>query len=269
VVALARFSHPALSDKRLVAGWTDRSGGVSAGGYSSLNLAFHVDDDPIAVLENRERLAAELGTPLDAFVVAEQVHRDRVAVVTTADRGRGARSEESALAGTDAMVTRDPGIVLAVMLADCVPVVVCDPATPAVGLAHAGWAGTVRHVARRTVETMQREFGGDAARFVAALGPSIGPGSYEVGPDVARAASAAFPQATVLRPSDGDVCLDLWTANVTDLLDAGVLRNRIEVAAIDTFRDAERCFSHRRDGAPGRHTGRFMTVAGLRPADAS
>jgi YfiH family protein len=266
-VELHGFSHPAFSDERLLACWTDRRGGASEGRYATLNVAFHVDDDPGAVLENRKRLAAELGVPLDSFVVADQVHGDWVHVVTEQDRGRGATSHETALPGTDAMVTREPGVVLAVMLADCVPVVVFDPVTPAVGLAHAGWAGTVRHVTRRTVETMQRELGTDPATAVAGIGPSIGPESYEVGPDVAGAASEAFPHASVLRPnSRGRLCFDLWRSNVTDLLDAGIPRDRIEISGVDTFLDAARYFSHRRDGGPDGHTGRFMTLAGLRPS---
>jgi YfiH family protein len=263
-LGLSRFTHPELTDERLLACWTDRRGGVSDGLYATLNLAFHVDDDPAAVLENRSRLASELGVPLDSFVVPHQVHRDLVRVVAATDCGRGARSHESALPGTDAMITREAGVVLGVMLADCVPVVVFDPVTPAVGLAHAGWGGTVRHITRRTVETMQRAFGTDPTTVVAGIGPSIGPESYEVGPDVAAAAGEAFPSTSVLRPKPGGgVCFDLWTSNLTDLIDAGVPRDRVEVVEVDTFRKADRYFSHRRDGGSDGHTGRFMTVVAL------
>ena len=108
------------------------------------------------------------------------MHQGHVEVVTDAHRGRGARSDGDAIPATDALITRRPGVVLAVMTADCVPVIVFDPTLPAVGIAHAGWAGTLLHVTRRTVEKMQAEFGSDPGSLVAAVGPSIGPATYEV-----------------------------------------------------------------------------------------
>src|SRR5579863_4521753 len=169
-VALRRFES--LRDERLIACCTERTGGVSEGRYAELNLAFHVGDDPVAVTANRERLAAALEVSLDAFVVAQQVHQGHVQVVTEEHRGRGARSDDDAITATDALITRRSGVVLAVMTADCVPLIVFDPVLPAVGIAHAGWAGTLLHVSRRMVEKMQAEFGSDPASLVAALGPS-------------------------------------------------------------------------------------------------
>jgi hypothetical protein len=255
------FTHLSLQDDRLLACCTQRHGGVSEGGYATLNLGFHVDDDPGAVLENRERLAAALRVSLDSFVVPQQVHKGRVEVVTADHRGRGARAHESALPATDAMITREPDTVLAVMLADCVPVIIFDPKTRAIGVAHAGWGGTLHHITRLTVEAMQSVFGTDPASVVAGAGPSIGPDTYEVGPDVADRARDEFPHASVLQPKgNGKFLFDLWTSNVTDLVDAGVPREQIEVAAVDTFVDGENFFSHRRDGK----TGRFMALAMLR-----
>ena len=148
------------------------------------------------------------------------------------------------------------------MTADCVPVLVFDPALPAVGIAHAGWAGTLLHVTRRTVEKMQAEFGSDPGSLVAAVGPSIGPATYEVGRDVADLARAEFAGLEVLRPkSDATYLFDLWASNVGDLVDAGLSRENIEVAGIDTYAEAARFYSHRRDGT----TGRFMALAMLRP----
>jgi YfiH family protein len=233
---------------------TMRHGGVSEGPYASLNVALHVHDDPSRVLENRERAAAALGVPLDSFVFAQQTHGAHVEIVTAADRGRGVRDYESGYGATDALITRETGTVLAITVADCVPVLLFDPVTPAAGIAHAGWRGTVAQVARRTVEAMQSAFGTRPEDVIAAIGPSIGPDSFEVGRDVA----AAFPDA---RPKGaGTFTLDLWTANANDLVAAGVPASQIEVAGIDTFTD-ERFFSHRRDGHP--HTGRFLAVAVL------
>jgi hypothetical protein len=259
-IALHRFER--VRDERLLACCTERAGGVSEGRYAELNLAFHVGDDPRAVATNRGRLAAALEVSLDDFVVAQQVHQAHVEVVTDVHRGRGARSERDAIPATDALITRRPGIVLAVMTADCVPVLVFDPTLPAVGIAHAGWAGTLLHVTRRTVEKMQAEFGTDPGSLLAAVGPSIGPATYEVGREVADIARAEFAGLEVLRPTgDTTYLFDLWASNVADLVAAGLSRDNIEVAGIDTYADEARFYSHRRDGT----TGRFMALAMLRP----
>ena len=247
----------------MVACCTRRDGGVSDGPYATLNLGFHVDDDPLAVLENRSRVARALHVPLDSFVVPKQVHKGHVQVVTEVDRGLGARSHDTAIDATDALITTAPNTVLAVMLADCVPVIIFDSKTPAIGVAHAGWGGTVHHVTRMTVEKMQSEFGTNPADVVAGVGPSIGPETYEVGPDVAGRARDEFPNANVVQAKgDGKFLFDLWTSNVTDLVAAGVPREQVEVAGVDTLLDTENYFSHRRDGRP--HTGRFMALAMLR-----
>lgn len=280
---LHRFSSLEPHGERLRAGCTGRGGGVSKAPYDELNVGLHVGDDPTAVLENRRRVARAVGVELESFVIPQQVHRAEVRVVTAADLGRGALSSEDAVPGADVLITREAGIALAVILADCVPVIVFDPRTPAIGVAHAGWAGTVGHVARNTVHAMQREFGGEPGTFLAAIGPSIGPHSYEVGADVAEHVRAEFPAADVVcsRGAEGagkrgeqrreeqrhgeethedpKYLLDLWGANVADLTSAGVRRECIEVAGLDTFQMPERFFSHRRM----QPTGRFLAFACL------
>jgi polyphenol oxidase len=132
-IALHGFDALRRHDASVLAGCTGRGGGVSKPPYDKLNLGLHVGDDPGAVLENRRLLADALGVELSSFVFAQQVHEGRVRVVTAADRGRGALRVEDALPDTDALITREAGVVLAAMHADCVPVVLFDPLTPAVG----------------------------------------------------------------------------------------------------------------------------------------
>ena len=240
--------------------FTTRAGGVSAPPYDSLNLGLHVGDDPAAVVENRRRAAAALGATLDDLAVAEQVHGDRVATVGAGERGRGARSVADAIPATDALICAEPGVVVAIMVADCVPVAVVDPQAGALGVAHAGWGGTVAHVAGRTVAALADRLGAEPARMHAVLGPSIGPDSYEVGEDVADRAAAAFPDVEVVRPGarPGKYLLDLWAANAADLAAAGVPAANVTVVGADTLAD-DRFFSHRRS-AP---TGRFAVLATL------
>jgi hypothetical protein len=246
--------------ERLLAGCTGRGGGVSKPPYDELNVGLHVGDDPRSVLENRHRVAQALGVELSSFVIPQQVHRGEVRVVTTAERGRGALTGEDALPEADALITREAGLILAVMLADCVPVIVFDPLTPAVGVIHAGWAGTVQHVTHNTIEAMRSEFGSDPSQLLAGVGPSIGPASYEVGADVAERAQAEFPAAEVVRSLGEEKYLfDLWSSNVADLINGGVAREHIEVAELDTFQMSARFFSHRRQ----QPTGRFLAFASL------
>lgn len=240
-----------------------RLGGVSAPPYTSLNLGTHVGDDLTHVVENRRRLLEAAGSSLDRSVWCRQVHEATVAVVGEHDAGRGARSDDDVVDGTDAMVTTATDLTLLVMVADCVPVAVADPVRGAIGVAHAGWRGTVAHVTRRTVEVMVGELGCEAEDLVAVVGPSIGPDAYEVGPEVVEQAEEAFPGGGVVAPAaDGKGHFDLWRANHLDLVAAGVRPDRIEVAARSTVAEPDLFFSAR--GAPD-PTGRFAVGATLRP----
>lgn len=267
-VTLHEFDALSPYAESVLAGCTGRGGGVSGAPYDELNLGLHVGDDPDAVLENRHRLAGALGVELSSFVFAQQVHGGEVRVVTAADRGRGALRFESALRDTDALITREVGVVLTVMHADCVPLVLFDSLTPAVGVVHAGWGGAVNHVARHAVEAMRKELASDPSVLVAAIGPSIGPASYEVGAEVAERVQAEFPDVGLLRPrvererprGERKYLLDLWSAAVADLMSAGVPRENIEVSGLDTFQLHSRFFSHRRQHP----TGRCLTFAMLR-----
>jgi polyphenol oxidase len=235
---------------------------VSTGGFSSLNLGLHVGDDDQAVLENRNRVAEAFGAAPDEFVFCEQVHRPAVAVVTAAHRGAGARSLQDALAATDALVTATPGVVLTVMVADCVPVVLYDPVQHVLACVHAGWGGTVRGVTTAAVETMGR-LGSDPVDIVAGIGPSIAPERYQVGPDVARAAAAELGPDTerVLHPDGaGRWTFDLWRANMIQLQRAGLPARSTHLAGLGTGPGTP-FFSHRFEGP----CGRFAAIARLRP----
>ncbi len=203
---------------------TTRRGGVSAGPYASLNLSLNVGDDPAHVLENRRRAVAALGARLADAVFAQQVHGAVAEVVGLADRGRGTRTAADAIPGADALVTAGAGPVLAVLAADCVPVVLYDPVAHVLACAHAGWRGTVAGAAASAVRAMV-SLGSRPADVVAGLGPAIPPGRYQVGAEVARAAAIAFGAraSAVLHPAGPEQWrFDLWTANRMVLQAAGV-----------------------------------------------
>jgi YfiH family protein len=240
---------------------TTRDGGVSDGSYASLNLGLHVGDDDDRVLHNRTLVADALDASLDDFVFCDQAHRPNVAIVTEEHRGRGARSCADAMPRTDALVTTVPGIVLVVMVADCVPVVLHDPVARVLACVHAGWGGTVRGVTTAAVQVMH-DLGSDPQNIVAGIGPAIHPDRYQVGQDVFDTAAVAFGDQVddVIRPDGtGKWVFDLWHANTLQLAAAGVPSDQVHLAALGTGSGSS-FFSHRAENP----CGRFAAVARLR-----
>ena len=214
---LRLLTWPALDASGADAAVSARSGGVSSGPYATLNLSLSVGDDPGHVLENRRRLAAAFGATLEDFVFARQVHGAGVTVVAEADRGSGAQSLDDAIPGADALVTTTPGVVLAILTADCVPIVLHDPVAGVLACVHAGWRGTVARVTAATLATMQG-LGTRPSDVIAGIGPAVGADRYQVGPDVHQAVTRSFGPASAgfIRPDPSAACrwlLDLRSAN--------------------------------------------------------
>ena len=271
---LDMLAWPAFDGLDAVVGVTTRSGGVSAGPHESLNLSFSVDDEPRAVLENRHRVAAAMGAGLDDFVFARQVHGGRARVVTAADRGRGTRGLDDAIPDTDALVTTEPGIVLTILVGDCVPIALYDPVAQVLACVHAGWRGTVAGIGPATLSAMTG-LGARPERVLAGIGPAIGPDRYQVGEDVAAEVRRYFGPGdpaegtgidAILRPDGtGRWLLDLWAANRRQLAQAGVPERQIHVAGVPTGPDPQGngpglFFSDR----TARPCGRFALVAQLK-----
>lgn len=215
-----------------------RAGGASRPPFDSLNLGSRVGDDPAALAENRARVRAHL--PAEPLWL-RQVHGTRVV-----EAGEGVPQEIEA----DAAVARAPGAVLAVLTADCLPVLLADGAGTAVGIAHAGWRGMAGGVIENTLRAMAVP----AAQVVAYLGPAIGPQAYEVGEDVraafvaddASAARAFAPRAG----KDGKYLADLYQLARLRLQRQGV--SRIDGGDRCTFGEAGAFFSFRREPRTGR-----------------
>ena len=240
----------------VVHGAFTRLGGFSRTPFADLNVGGHVGDDSAAVAANHRAIYAALGVDPARVVSARQVHGDRVARVGAPDAG-------STLEATDALITDTPGLLLLLRFADCVPVWLYDPRRRVVGLAHAGWQGTARCIAAKTVCAMGETFGSRPEDIRAGLGPAIGPCCYEVGSDVIEALRVAVTDVEGLLGdrSTGTAHLDLWEANAVQLRAVGV--SHIEKADICTSCHVDAFYSHRRE--EGR-TGRFAVVAGLEEA---
>ena len=233
-----------------------RRGGVSPAPWASLNVGSLVGDQPECVAENRRRSFAALGRNSDSLYDVWQVHSAEV-VIAEAPRG-GAQHRRA-----DAILTDRRAVTLYMRFADCVPILLYDPERNAVGLAHAGWQGTVKKVAAAAVKAMQARYGSRPQALLAAIGPSIGSHHYPVGEEVAAQVRQAFGAAadTLLEATNGhsEVQFDLWAANRLVLEQAGV--QQVEVSRICTACCLEDWYSHR--GEQGR-TGRFGALIAVR-----
>jgi YfiH family protein len=261
-----RTWHFDLDGPDVLAAVTTRHGGRSAGPYRGLDLAFHVGDDPGAVAENRALVCEALDVP--SLTVPDQRHGRAVAVVDAASAGAGHRSQadaEATLPATDALVTDLPGVALAILVADCAPIVLYDPARRALGVAHAGRRGVVLDVVGATVGVLAERFGSAPADLLVGVGPCIGAESYELGgPELAETRAALGDDLlTTTRP--GHARFDLPGAVLRRLGEAGVAVEQIQTAGVDTLAADADLFSHRAE----RPCGRFALVAALRPVPAT
>lgn len=228
------------------AAFTTRQGGVSGGPYRSLNLSYAVGDVRTAVARNRRRAAAAIGAVPGRLVEAQQVHRAGVALVGPHDAGR-------TLPGVDALVTDSPDVWLAVHTADCVPVLILDPARPAIAAVHAGWRGVAAGAVPAALGRLRTAFHSDPGRCLAALGPAVGGCCYEVDATVAGVMGEApwWPRAS--RPgAPGKWYLDLREAIRAQLGASGVPAERIETIPGCTRCQPDLYFSYRRERVTGR-----------------
>jgi len=231
-----------------------RRGGVSPAPWDSLNVGGLVGDDVAHVKENRIRSFNALGRKPASIFDVWLVHS--IDVICT----RKPRDLDEPPIQADAILTDNPAVTLYMRYADCVPLMFHDPKKGVVGIAHAGWMGTVKGMAKATVEKMGSEYGCRPKNIIAAIGPSIGADHYEIGPDVIIKVQDAFGNDAdrLLESRDGRAYLDLWMANHIQLQAAGV--GQIEVAGVCTACHLDDWFSHRAEKGK---TGRFGALIGL------
>jgi len=264
----------------LTHGFSTRPGGASViEGKPALNLGFTDWDERDRVEANRKKFLAAVGAGKMPLVTLRQFHSDVVHL---------AAEPPAEAPNADALITSVPGLLLGVQTADCVPILLADTKRRVVAAIHAGWRGTLARIAVKTLGRMRMEFGTRASDVVAALGPAIGGGCYEVGAEVAQAFAMQFPPAsdwfdgpfeqlahgeeplwlpwlTMMPPGHVPppprVQLDLRAANRWQLLDAGVPEKQIDVSDLCTACRTDLLFSYRHEGAK---TGRMMAVIGMK-----
>ncbi|MFH2138282.1 MAG: peptidoglycan editing factor PgeF [Candidatus Omnitrophota bacterium] len=192
------------------------------------------------VIQARRKFFTAFDAQLEKAVFLEQPHRATVFKANRQDEGRGAFAWDASVPGADAVITAIPGLALAILTADCLPIVIADPLEKAVGIIHAGWRGIYAEIAKNTVSEMCREFNCRLKNLYAYIGPGIGKCCYEVQDDVAD----KFP-GFILR-NVNRVCLDLSGAVLNQLFDAGIKETNIYNTAFCTCCKSDEFFSYRR-----------------------
>jgi polyphenol oxidase len=241
----------------VVAAFTGRAGGASEAPRDTLNLGLRVGDDLRRALANRRRVATVLGLAGRPWALARQVHSAEVLVVEAARLGQGPPEAKPPLGDADGLVTADPGVVLAVLTADCAPVLLADPAARVVGAVHAGWRGLAAGVVEAGVAALAG-LGADPGACVGLVGPAIGGCCYEVGLDVRATVGDRYP-AALATTRDGRPALDPAAGAAQALERAGI--GQVRVAGECSFDLEDRYFSHRRDnGRTGRQAGLIALV---------
>ncbi|MFT9847953.1 peptidoglycan editing factor PgeF [Aneurinibacillus sp. REN35] len=243
----------------LAAGFSTRKGGVSRDVFDSFNCGLHVGDYADHVIENRRKLAEANGFSYTSFTCADQVHGNGICIVDDSKIGAGRAVHEEAIAQTDGLLTDKANVFLASFYADCVPLLFYAPKQSVVGVAHAGWRGTVAYIGPRMVDRMKERWDVAPEDIHVAIGPSIGACCYEVNDVVAdRVREAVQEQAArVLTPADeaGKYMLNLQETNRILLELAGILPEHIEVSHLCTSCRTDLFYSHRKEnGKTGRMT---------------
>ena len=265
----------------LIHAFSTRHGGVSRPyGGNALNLGFTKQDTRAAVERNRALFLKQLGVVNPrTLITLQQIHSDLI--------HRIERIPDHPLSG-DGLITNTPGLLLAILTADCLPIILVDKKNRAVGVFHAGWRGTVKRIVEKGVGEMQRYFGSDPRNMIAAIGPGVQTCCYQVGEEVRQKFEAQFSYATELfrevKESDPvrekypmlfltarapghselpvNIFLDLVEANRRQLIDAGVPAKNIDASSPCTACHTDLLFSHRAEKGV---TGRLMAVVGVRP----
>lgn len=231
-----------LEEAGVTHGFSTRLGGVSEGIFASMNLSYNRGDEKASVDENYRRMGKAIGFTPDQLVFSNQVHDTKIKIVTKEDCGK-------VMTGMDGLMTDEKGICLVTSYADCVPLFFYDPVKGVVAVSHSGWKGTVNRMGKKTVEKMESVYGSKAEDIIAAIGPSICQKCYEISEDVAIQFADAFPEewydTFMVDKGNGKYQLDLWKVNEYILLDAGILKEHLDITDLCTCCNPELLFSHR------------------------
>jgi YfiH family protein len=235
-----------LSVKHFV---TDRN---SRQDENEFTLSYSSLPDRSKILRNRVFLAEAMGIPETSLYFPSQVHKTKIVNVNH-------QTSKDEVLETDALISNAKGICIAVMSADCVPILLYDARNKAVGAVHSGWRGTVAKILEKTLQQMNLQFGTTGEDLIACIGPSVCQESYEVGEEVVNEIKNAFGESSnlMIPQPNNKAKLDLWSANKLQLLAFGVASSRIEISDLCSVRNNHHFFSARK-GDTGRYAAGIM-----------
>ncbi len=242
--------------------FSTRLGGVSQGEFTSMNLSFGRGDSDENVTENYKRFCLAAGFDYESLTASAQVHETVVRKVTAENRGVGIYKPRD-MHSVDALVTNDPQVTLVTYYADCTPVFFVDPKNRAIGLAHAGWRGTVGEISRKVVEKMTEEFSTNPNDLVCAIGPVISKCCYEVSADCAGEFATLFGKDSpviILTEKEDKFMIDLALANKLILMNAGVKEDNIVFSDLCTQCNSDLLWSHRATAGKRGTMSAFMSI---------
>lgn len=246
-VEYIQFNNLNKYSDMLVHCFTTRRGGVSEGEYKSLNMAFNKNDKRENVEENYRRIAAVLGIDTENMVLSNQIHDNKIRVVTATDRGKGIY-KKSDIIGFDGLITNNTEVALVTFYADCVPVFLFDPVKRVISLVHSGWRSTLKEISKEAVKKMKDEFDCHPKDIEASIGPSIGQCCFEVGEEVYEEFINTFKGCKVYSKKVKEKWfIDLGPIIKNSLKSEGLEDNKIIIADICTKCNNDVFFSHRGD----------------------
>ncbi|HOQ15952.1 MAG: peptidoglycan editing factor PgeF [Epulopiscium sp.] len=240
--------------------FSTRLGGLSQGPYQSLNLGLGRGDDDEKVYGNYKLLCEAIGINHEKLIFTNQIHDNHIKIIRKEDLEK--YNMKNWVKGTDGLVTNIPNVPLVTLYADCVPLFFLDTKKKVIGLAHAGWRGTVKKIALRMIEIFINEFNSNPKDILAAIGPSIGKCCFEVDFSVADAFQKAFKNThKIIFPIENEkFMIDLWEANKEALTEGGLPLSNITVTDLCTKCHHDIFFSYRADKG---QTGRLAAVMEL------
>ncbi len=227
--------------------FSTRLGGVSTDEFTSMNLAFNRGDSPENVTENYKRFCKSAGFDYESLTASSQDHHTFVRAVTKENVGVGIYKPKD-IESVDALITNEPGVTLVTYYADCTPLFFVDTKQKAIGLAHAGWRGTVGRIGDNVIKKMQSLYGSDPSNIKAAIGPAISVCCYEVDKPCADnflALDELDSTKFVFPKGNGKFMIDLLETNRQILVHAGVKNENITVSDVCTNCNNELLWSHR------------------------
>jgi YfiH family protein len=249
---------------KLTAGFTTKMGGLSKEPFHTFNLGLHVNDLEESVQQNRVKLSKKIGFPTAQWVCSEQVHGHHIKKVSRNEQGKGVFNYAEGIPSTDGFYTDEPNLLLTACYADCVPLFFFAPERNMIGVAHAGWRGTVKDIAGKMIKSWVEEEGIPPERILVAIGPSIQDCCYIVDDRVIKEVKNTFISTAALpykEVSAGQYSLNLSMLNKQLLLRAGIFDMNILMTSLCTSCEDELFFSHRRDHGK---TGRMMSFIGYK-----